>query len=87
MLKNILNDSLKNIRPPFTESKIDNIITAIENKTRLRNFIRKLFVDSNSYSIIVGSGSNSKMPYPYYLLTQDTFYYLKPLKIKYDLKP
>ncbi|HTD99989.1 MAG TPA: hypothetical protein VK668_11930 [Mucilaginibacter sp.] len=87
-LTHVLRDSLKSLKPPFANQKIDELIIAIEQKTKLRNYIKKLTVDSFEYKIII-SYNNSAMDLrePYYLLTKDSCYYMKPLKIVEDLEP
>ncbi|MEO6851032.1 MAG: hypothetical protein ABI203_07690 [Mucilaginibacter sp.] len=87
MMKNLLVDSLRRIKRPFTDKKIDQVIGSIVYKTHLKNFIRKMIVDSNKYSIIVGPGDNKFVKDHYYLITQDSCYYMKPLKMIFDLKP
>ena len=87
LIKTQLLNSLRNIKHPFSDQKIDRAIDSIEHKTHLKNFIRKMVIDSNKYSIIVGPGSNEFAKGPYYLITQDSCYYMKSLKMIYDLKP
>jgi hypothetical protein len=86
MLTNMLRDSFRNIKPPYTNEKIKQAIGKIERKTHLKNFIKVLKIDSASYKILVTNDDTD--PYSIYLLiTNRSYYFMKPLNIIKDLRP
>ncbi len=83
-MANIMQDSLRKIKPPFTIQKINLLIDEIGRKTRLNNYIKLIKADSSDYKILV-SNNDMYLRSGYLLITKDSCFYMKPLKIINDL--
>jgi len=40
LMANVVQDSLKRLKPPFTSEKLNALISSIEEKQRLKNYIK-----------------------------------------------
>lgn len=80
-----LKDTLKTVKQPYTMEGINSAINGVEKVTNLKNFITLIAVDSLRYKIIVDNDSKKDNQGSLMLLTNDSLYYLKPLRIIKDL--
>lgn len=85
-----LKDTLKTIKPPYTEIALNNIIKGLGHtngsKLNLGNYFKVISVDSTYYRIVATEYSGNLLE-KITMLTPDEEYDLKPLKIIADLKP
>ena len=72
LMANVIQDSLKKLKPPFTSEKLNALIGSIEEKQRLKNYIKLINVTPLDCKIIV---TRNDMAYRsgYLLITKDSW--------------
>ena len=76
-----LKDSLKTIQHPNSVEKLKNIISEIEIQTNLKGLAIPLSASNSNFKVIISENNADDRNEELYLLTSDSFYYLKPILI------
>ena len=87
IFENRLIQSLKQVKPPYSEKKLTGLIANLWHSGNWGKNFKVLCVDSSGYKILMIPNTDPKAQNSFELITVNSTYYLKPLKIFKDLKP
>jgi hypothetical protein len=80
-----LADTLKQIKPPYSEEQLNKVINDLGPKMKLNKYFKVITADSTYYRILT-SDDWGDYPSNFTMITPKETYFIKPLKIVHEEK-